>query len=214
MLTDVSTDTDDPPATDAGGTGERAPDMNPILPITPANAQAAGRRLSDRHRPALRRCRFDVTRRRRRGRGEAPRAGRCFPMQQCRMARSEATIEALAHTLIFAFPVDVAIRVTDEGGTSYVDMRSNSRYGLYDFGDNAARITAFLHGPRHADRGARPSPCRRSKGRRSGRLEDATERRVAIGDRPRRAPPDPPDARAPKGRRRRTGAGRCRGRSP
>ncbi len=54
-------------------------------------------------------------------------------------------MEALAHTLILAFPVDVAIRVSDEGGSSYVDMRSNSRYGLYDFGDNAARIAAFLN---------------------------------------------------------------------
>ena len=36
------------------------------------------------------------------------------------------------------------IRITDEGDTCYVDMRSASRYGRHDLGDNAARITGFL----------------------------------------------------------------------
>ena len=53
-------------------------------------------------------------------------------------------IEALAKTAILAFPVDISIRVTDEGETSYVDMRSASRYGRHDLGDNAARIAGFL----------------------------------------------------------------------
>jgi uncharacterized protein (DUF1499 family) len=35
--------------------------------------------------------------------------------------------------------------LTDEGTTTYVDMRSASRYGKGDFGDNAARIEAFLN---------------------------------------------------------------------
>ena len=56
----------------------------------------------------------------------------------------DGMIEALAKTSILAFPVDVSIRVTDEGETSYVDMRSASRYGRHDLGDNAARITDFL----------------------------------------------------------------------
>jgi uncharacterized protein (DUF1499 family) len=38
----------------------------------------------------------------------------------------------------------VAIRLTDEGETTYVDMRSASRYGRGDFGDNARRIAGFL----------------------------------------------------------------------
>ena len=42
------------------------------------------------------------------------------------------------------FPADVAIRLIDEDTSTYVDMRSTSRYGPHDFGDNAARIASFL----------------------------------------------------------------------
>ena len=42
---------------------------------------------------------------------------------------TEITIEALAKTLVLGFPVDVAIRLIDEGSSTYVDMRSASRYG-------------------------------------------------------------------------------------
>lgn len=54
------------------------------------------------------------------------------------------TIEFVARTLILGFPSDVAIRVADEGGSTYVDMRSASRFGRHDLGDNARRIAAFL----------------------------------------------------------------------
>jgi len=61
------------------------------------------------------------------------------------LTAGEATIEAVALTPLIGFVSDVAIRLTDEGETSsYVDMRSNSRYGAHDIGDNAAKITSFL----------------------------------------------------------------------
>ena len=56
----------------------------------------------------------------------------------------ETTVEAVAHSLILALPADVAIRITDEGASTYVDMRSASRYGRHDFGGNADRIKDFL----------------------------------------------------------------------
>lgn len=56
----------------------------------------------------------------------------------------EYTLEAVAKTLLLGFSSDVAIRLTDEGESTYVDMRSASRYGHGDFGDNAARISKFL----------------------------------------------------------------------
>jgi len=56
----------------------------------------------------------------------------------------EATMEAVAHSPFLGLLSDVAIRVTDEGTTSYVDMRSASRYGTRDLGDNARKIIAFL----------------------------------------------------------------------
>ena len=39
---------------------------------------------------------------------------------------------------------DVSIRLTDEETSTYVDMRSASRYGDHDFGDNADRVAGFL----------------------------------------------------------------------
>jgi uncharacterized protein (DUF1499 family) len=58
--------------------------------------------------------------------------------------RSEAIIEAVARTLIMGFRDDVVIRVSAVGGGARVDVRSASRYGLYDFGTNAARIRSLL----------------------------------------------------------------------
>ncbi|MBD0415982.1 DUF1499 domain-containing protein [Oryzicola mucosus] len=54
------------------------------------------------------------------------------------------TLEATARTLILALLADVSVRVTDDGEATYVDMRSASRYGRHDLGDNAARIASFL----------------------------------------------------------------------
>ncbi|HWK14988.1 MAG TPA: DUF1499 domain-containing protein [Rhizobiaceae bacterium] len=56
----------------------------------------------------------------------------------------EATMETVAHSPLLGLLSDVAIRVTDEGETSYVDMRSVSRYGARDLGDNARKISGFL----------------------------------------------------------------------
>lgn len=57
---------------------------------------------------------------------------------------SDVTLEAVAYSLIVAIPGDVAVRILDEQGSTYVDMRSASRFGLHDFGENARRIASFL----------------------------------------------------------------------
>lgn len=54
------------------------------------------------------------------------------------------TLNVVAGSFLLGFPSDVAIRVTDEETASYVDMRSASRYGTHDFGDNAIRIQRFF----------------------------------------------------------------------
>lgn len=56
----------------------------------------------------------------------------------------ELLVEAEAATLIAGFKDRIVIRVTDEGATSYVDMRSKSGFGSYDMGANAARIVKFM----------------------------------------------------------------------
>jgi Protein of unknown function (DUF1499) len=56
----------------------------------------------------------------------------------------EFQIEAETTTLLFGFKDLVAIRVTDEERSAFVDMRSKSLFGDADLGANATRITKFL----------------------------------------------------------------------
>ncbi|AGF74261.1 putative membrane protein [Bartonella australis AUST/NH1] len=56
----------------------------------------------------------------------------------------ELYIETVAKSFSFGFISDIAIRLTDEGGTTFVDMRAASRYFPRDFGTNAAFIIAFM----------------------------------------------------------------------
>jgi uncharacterized protein (DUF1499 family) len=53
-------------------------------------------------------------------------------------------VEGEVTTSFFRFIDDFAIRVSDQGGKSRVDMRSKSRDGLVDAGANAKRIRSFL----------------------------------------------------------------------
>ncbi len=56
-------------------------------------------------------------------------------------------IEAVAPTLVFGFKDDVVVLVTRIGPEeTRVDMRSASRIGRHDFGENASRIYDFLTG--------------------------------------------------------------------
>lgn len=49
-----------------------------------------------------------------------------------------------AHSFILGLKSDIVIRLLDEGETTYVDVRSLSRYGKRDMGQNAGFITDFL----------------------------------------------------------------------
>ena len=55
-----------------------------------------------------------------------------------------ARVEAIAKTLLFAFKDDVAIRLIETPDGTRVDMRSASRWGRHDLGQNGRRIRAFL----------------------------------------------------------------------
>ncbi|MGX9571798.1 DUF1499 domain-containing protein [Mesorhizobium sp. f-mel] len=138
-LRDISTDFDDPPVLD---TSTRTGDMNALSPPTPGEQRlqtgtyplVTGRsynlpfdRVLEAVETVLDRRDWQLT---------AP-----FPHA---IGQSEVTISALAKSFILSLPADVAIRVTDDGDTVIVDMRSASRYGRYDLGDNAARIVDFL----------------------------------------------------------------------
>ena len=69
---------------------------------------------------------------------------RVVPRQGAVPQGSDLMIEAEVTSAVFGFTDFVIVRVTDEGATTYVDMRSRSGYGRFDFGANAARIVDFL----------------------------------------------------------------------
>ncbi|KXF78339.1 hypothetical protein ATN84_00610 [Paramesorhizobium deserti] len=68
----------------------------------------------------------------------------------------ETVVEAVAHSFLLGFASDIAIRLTDEGETTYVDMRSVSRYGPRDLGLNARFITDFMNALDQQVNGAPP----------------------------------------------------------
>ena len=140
-VNDVSTDPTDPPRL-ALAEAERRPPMNPIKPPTPAQIdkqkqaypEMTGRLFeapAEQVAPAVLAEATD--------RGWTVRSAPEFTD-----GAGAVTMEFTAHTLVFGFPADVAVRVADETGATVVDMRSASRYGRHDFGDNARRIADFL----------------------------------------------------------------------
>ena len=56
----------------------------------------------------------------------------------------EWLIEAVVTTPVAGFRDDVIIRMTDEGESTFVDLRSASRFGANDLGANARRIVDFI----------------------------------------------------------------------
>lgn len=140
-LNDVSTDTDDPPVLTIAAE-RRTPGMNRVEPFTPER-----RKLQQDSYPAATGRRY-----------EAPiaqvaevvgevldnRGWRIVGPAEFPPEATEIIIEAQASSFLLGFPADIAIRLIDEDTSTYVDMRSASRYGSHDFGDNAARIASFL----------------------------------------------------------------------
>lgn len=53
-------------------------------------------------------------------------------------------VEAVARSLIFAFPYDVAVQIVSEEESTLVDMRVSARWGHHDFGSSAEIIEKFL----------------------------------------------------------------------
>jgi uncharacterized protein (DUF1499 family) len=58
--------------------------------------------------------------------------------------QDRATIEVLAPTPVFGFLDDVVVRIRTTPDGTQVDIRSASRIGEHDLGQNARRIKSFL----------------------------------------------------------------------
>ena len=140
-LTDVTTDTADPPRFEAVAR-LRPRDANPVAypgaeaaqkqravypDIAPLQLDATPQDSYDTALDVLTKRRWRVVDAR------APQAG-----------RRDGRIEAVARTTLMGFRDDVVVRVRASSGGSRVDVRSASRYGTRDFGSNAKRIRALL----------------------------------------------------------------------
>jgi uncharacterized protein (DUF1499 family) len=53
-------------------------------------------------------------------------------------------VQAVATTRVMKFDDDVTVRIRSEGGGTRVEVRSASRVGQWDFGQNARNIREFL----------------------------------------------------------------------
>lgn len=140
-LTGVSTDTAAPPEFSAA-LQNRSAAMNPIEPVTDADAL-----LQERHYPDIAGRRYESSPDQVALAVEAiidSRGWTILSRSGDPLLNLQTTIEALAHTPVLGFPSDIAIRLTDEGGATFVDMRSVSRFGRHDLGSNADRVAAFM----------------------------------------------------------------------
>lgn len=140
-LNDISTDLENPPAL-AEAVQLRTAGMNVISPPTPERiiTQAENYPLIEgrRYEVPLERVVLAVD-------GILQRRGWTVTATRDAVGSTfETTIEAVAYSPLLSMPADVAVRLADDGTSSFVDMRSASRYGSHDLGDNAARIAAFL----------------------------------------------------------------------
>lgn len=137
---DISTDPDDPPA--FAPSAVRTPPMNAIVPPT-----AADKAEQDEAYPDLTGRRYSLPVERVLDAALALVQARGWmlagPSPEPALD-GDTLVQALAKTMLLSMPVDVSIRLTDEGSATYVDMRSAWRYGPHDLGDNAERISAFL----------------------------------------------------------------------
>ncbi|MCO5072682.1 MAG: DUF1499 domain-containing protein [Rhizobiaceae bacterium] len=140
-LHDISTDPQDPPSLARAGRA-RSIDMNPIAP--PGADEIAAQLEAY---PLIVGRRYDVPHDRVLAAVEDMIKRRGWPVVSTTDlvgALSQTTVEASAHSTLWRLPADVAVRLTDEDTATFVDMRSASRYGRHDLGENAARIGDFL----------------------------------------------------------------------
>lgn len=140
-LHDVSTDLSEPPIFSRAARS-RTSDMNPIGVISAETAV-----LQREAYPEISGRRFEASIERVMAAADVVIAERGWTVGAHTtdgMVGGEISVELVAPSLILRLPTDVVIRFTDEGESTFVDMRSNTRYGRHDLGENARRIRGFL----------------------------------------------------------------------
>lgn len=141
QLTDISTDLAEPPSMDAAMRA-RTRDMNAIIPISEDRAylqrqnypRVTGRRYDAR--PALVMRAVDAL--------AAARGWTALSPRFAEIGEYEFLSEYYAPTFLLGIPADAAVRLTDEGETTYVDIRMGTRFAAHDLGNGARRIERFM----------------------------------------------------------------------
>jgi hypothetical protein len=120
-----------------------------------------------------------------------------------------AVLEATDKTLLLGFTDDVIVRIEGGATQSRIDVRSSSRYGQHDFGQNASRVRRFLtelHARADAT-GATATVGRRGRATRASavvkRLKERDQKKVESRSGRDRARSDAQRERGQKGSRRR-----------
>lgn len=141
MLNDISTDLTNPPEF-LIAQRMRSPDMNEIRPISHKGAE-----MQVASYPGIGGRRYEFAQQRVLGAVEALMAERGWRMlgkTETASPDQGVVIEAAAKSLLMGFVDDVAVRVLQNDGATFVDMSSASRYGRHDFGGNARLIDSFM----------------------------------------------------------------------
>ncbi len=111
------------------------------------------------------------------------------------------TLEATDQTLLTGFTDDIVIRVDGGASSTRIDMRSASRYGRHDFGQNAARVRRFLTELQARAESTLPATVAR-RGTRAGtlvkRLRDHDQKKAESRTSRDRARSGAPHGRGPK----------------
>lgn len=140
MLSDVSTDTDDPPRFEVVAR-LRPAGANPLAYPGAAAAEKQKQGYPDigsvpvaiSARDAYQGALAVVTRRR----------WTIVDARPPTAARRDGRIEAVARTPLMGFRDDVVVRIRPSAEGALIDIRSASRYGRHDLGSNAARIRSL-----------------------------------------------------------------------
>jgi uncharacterized protein (DUF1499 family) len=141
-LTDVTTDTDNPPAFSRSHTALQARGGR-VPPDVPPEVREAQREAYARIAPLTLDLppeeAFEIVRKAAQNRGwqivEAVRPGGRMGLGR---------LEAVDRTFLLHLPDDVTVRLRPRADGTRIDVRSASRMGTHDLGTNAARIRAFL----------------------------------------------------------------------
>ncbi len=129
-ITDITTDAIDPPAiSGAANYDATTVDLQQVAypDIVPRRFTADTVELADAVLKTMPRVGWTI------GRAEHPSA-----------EDEPATMTAIRRSLLFAFVDDVTVRITADPLGSRLDIRSRSRVGKHDLGENARQVRAFL----------------------------------------------------------------------